>query len=1626
MDLPKKVNTFKVLRILLTSVALLVTVSCAQENSSTHNVGVTTGPDIASALVQLPVEERRIAIVHSAASRDQFYDPFAYDQLFASLQGQATHAGFPFDLLTEDGLADVNALLQYDAIVIPSLQNVKNANRTAIASALMQAQAAGVALAVSGELMTYDENGVYVGSTALADLMGLEVASFLNEVVATVKIATNDHPVTDTYSVAETITEYDPFWFPSFVPVNGEQSTVLLDIEVNGTKYPGAQVVDRSSRALHFANEQVMADNQVIWKALQWLVYGDVAPVTLQMSREGSIFIARNDMDQAMIAAEMDQTEIPLLDIIKDWKRDYNFVGSYYIDIGNNPAGGQYTDWSVSAPLYQEYIALGSEIGTHSWTHPHHTSLLTDDELEFEFNQSRQEIGDRIGVPVLGGAVPGNPESLSVVENLNQWFTYFSGRSGEVGSGYPRAIGFMEPHHDMMYFSLNMAPDFTLIDVWNLTPEQATNLWINEIDGLWKHAQQPIMHWLWHDYGPTTATQAGTYSREMFEDTLAYANSKGTEFLTLADLQSRIRALKSATYTVGSGTVIDATVSAADVGQFALKVGAGNNISSVANWYAYDEDQVFLANEGGRYEISVGTEVADVTRISQLPMRAKLMTLSGDGNQLQFTVQGEGEVAVTLSQAMLGNVSVSGADSFSETDGVLKLVFNSNGEHQVTIEPTTPINTAPVLSPVSVTVASGESIDIVLAATDAEGDSLTFELLSGPRTGTLTGAAPALTYVSTANFTGNDSFTYRVSDGGLESAVGTAQITVTPAVAINRVPVANRQVLTTLVDQPLAILLSGSDTENQVLTYTVSAQPVNGTLTGTAPNLVYTPTAGYVGEDQLEFTVSDGTSNSVPAAVVVNITAQAIETGGTISHEVLNILLDGGLTEWPGNASFGLDADDVTGVIDWSEAWMGHDSTNFYLAYRAYSPIALSWGYAVYLDTDTSDASGFKGFSNEFPLGADYLLEGDSLYRFNAASQTSWGWEYLGSMTAAIQNDSVELELPRALLGNPTNINLLLKGNSAANGGTDIDLYPDTAASANSILKARRFSYSVNENTTLENVAPVANSQTLNTQNNAQLQLVLTGSDLNRDTLTYSVASSPVHGSVTGTPPNLTYQPDENYVGSDEFTFVVSDGALNSNEAKVTFSVQATPETNSPPVANNQALSTIVDIVLPVELTASDADGDALGYTLVNQPSNGQLTGQPPSMQYTPTTGFTGVDNFTFRVNDGVIDSAVATIEVTVSPDAPVNTAPVANEQSVSTAFETAIGIELLGSDAESDTLTYTIVDQPSLGALQGTAPLLTYVPNGTVSGDDTFTFTVSDGTVDSEPATVSVTILAAVPVNRAPIANGQALDTNFGQPLAVVLGAIDPDGDVLGYTVAEQPVNGTLSGTVPNLVYTPENNFSGLDSFRFVATDGVLDSAVTTVTINVGTQSDGALSNLVDSLTIDGSLNDWSGVQSYPADPDDVAGVNNPLDWIEAWVAHDADNFYFAYRNDGVFSLSWGQGIFIDTDGNPDTGFRGFSGEFPIGADYLIESDDIHVYNGSGQNWSWSAGGSSTIAASGDVAELSIPRSALGNPADLRIYFRASNLAFQGSAVDHYPDVALDASAAEADRSLWYTTAAP
>jgi len=309
------------------------------------------------------------------------------------------------------------------------------------------------------------------------------------------------------------------------------------------------------------------------------------------------------------------------------------------------------------------------------------------------------------------------------------------------------------------------------------------------------------------------------------------------------------------------------------------------------------------------------------------------------------------------------------------------------------------------------------------------------------------------------------------------------------------------------------------------------------------------------------------------------------------------------------------------------------------------------------------------------------------------------------------------------------------------------------------------------------NTAPQAIAQSVTVNENGFQALALSGSDVDDDALTYTVQSQPTNGSLGGTAPNLTYTPNANYIGRDSFTFNANDGTLDSNTATVSITVNPANPTNSAPQAAVQSVTVDEDNPIAVTLTGNDANGDTLAFSIAGQPANGSLNGTAPNLTYTPIADYNGSDSFTFKVNDGTVDSVDATVDITINP---INDVPLAETQSVTIDQNSSNNtINLTGSDLDGDSLNYTIVSSPSNGTLSGTAPILTYTPTTDYSGSDSFSFRVNDGTIDSSEANVNITITST------PVAPLSPLNDT-----GITWGANYPSGNnitCIGETIAEQ-----------------------------------------------------------------------------------------------------------------------------------------------------------------------------------------------------------------------------------------------
>lgn len=159
--------------------------------------------------------------------------------------------------------------------------------------------------------------------------------------------------------------------------------------------------------------------------------------------------------------------------------------------------------------------------------------------------------------------------------------------------------------------------------------------------------------------------------------------------------------------------------------------------------------------------------------------------------------------------------------------------------------------------------------------------------------------------------------------------------------------------------------------------------------------------------------------------------------------------------------------------------------------------------------------------------------------------------------------------------------------------------------------------------------------------------------------------------------------------------------------------------------------------------------------------------------------------------------------------------------------------------------------------------------------------------------------------------------------------------------------------------------------------------------------------------ITIDGDLSEWANIDSYANDPDDVSGDNNPLDFASTTLAHNNTHLFVQYHihAPNAALATWGLSLQLDTDANASTGFKGFSGELPIGVDYMIEGNSLHRYTGDGNNFSWSDGVELPFATSGTGIELAVPRSLISSSTLLNFFLYANNESVGGTAVDFYPD---------------------
>jgi Concanavalin A-like lectin/glucanases superfamily/Bacterial Ig domain len=594
-----------------------------------------------------------------------------------------------------------------------------------------------------------------------------------------------------------------------------------------------------------------------------------------------------------------------------------------------------------------------------------------------------------------------------------------------------------------------------------------------------------------------------------------------------------------------------------------------------------------------------------------------------------------------------------------------------------------------------------------LQATDPDGDPLTYAVVTSPSKGTviLNPTTGAFTYTPLSGSSGVDTFTFKASDGLLDSNIATITVLITPS-SVQK-PFAANATLTTSMNLAASGTLVASDPANLPLTYAIVT---NGTLgTATITNaatgaFTYTPFPGLMGTDSFTFQVSNGTRLSNVATVTVTITppvnhapvAQPVGTTSVVSFDgigdelrrttnlppITNFTMMGwfrvrndnqqsyqtflGLSHTTSSNAYLIQMCCGNG---WRQlaVWTGAGGTMG-------SSLSLGTWYHVALSVSGSGPGQVKAYLNGV---LDITIDGNpavTAERFSIANDSHYEW---------VDGDAADVKVYNVAL-------------TAAEIAQEMIKYaPVRTADLNSwyplaIAADAPFDYSGNARTmsaagalTTDVPGPPGISAII-TPEATPVTGTLHATDIDGDPLTYSLVKTTSSGTITldSVSGAFTYTPLSGAVGVDSFSFKASDSVLDSNIVTVTLLV--TPNRVPPPVAANGSLTTSMNIAAAGTLVATDPTNLPLTYTIVTNGTNGSATitnTATGAYVYTPKTGVTGTDSFTFRANNGTRDSNIATITVTITP--PVNHAPVAKPLGTATS---AAGFDQSGDELRRTT----------------------------------------------------------------------------------------------------------------------------------------------------------------------------------------------------------------------------------------------------------------------------------------------------------------------------------------------------
>ena len=796
-------------------------------------------------------------------------------------------------------------------------------------------------------------------------------------------------------------------------------------------------------------------------------------------------------------------------------------------------------------------------------------------------------------------------------------------------------------------------------------------------------------------------------------------------------------------------------------------------------------------------------------------------------------------------------------------------------------------------------------------------------------------AARTLVLIPVTDQSGSALITLTASDEAGQTSSRTFELTVTP---VNDPPEAEAQTVTGLEDQQISIQLTGSDIDNDSLAYRLVSDATNGTLNGTPPSLTYTPDSNATGNDSLTFVVNDGQVDSSTATVSLDIepvndppTLDAL-SDRTVNEDNSELAIElSGIAAGPADEvqAITITADSNNGaLVEVSEVEYASPNRAGTLLLTLVSNAS---GEATIIVTAQDDGGiedgGHDTVSETFKV---FVNSVNDLPTITAITDQTINEDTSTAHIAFTVGDAetpVDQLNPSAETSDPSLIDVAGTVFGGSGASRSVVLTPlanqfGTVTVAVSVRDdsggetSRSFLVTVQSVNDLPSISPISSQSTLE---DTAITIPFTIADLETavsdlalsgtSSSTGIVPNSSLSFSGTGADRSVTVTPAANQTGTTSLTLTVADG--QGGESQVSFDLNVT-EVDDPPEAISQHVVTDQGVAKAITLTGSDLENDPLVFAVISQPAKGTLSGSAPNLTYTPGATETGVDTFTFQVNDGTVDSGAATVQITINAVSDlINIGTIADqtldEDSVKQ-FDVTLDITgvIVGSlSATGSSSNPALISESGVTLVPTeTGFSASIAPASNQHGETTVTVNVSDEGWNSSSRSF---VLTVTPVNDLPVATPQSILILEDQASSMQLLGSDVENDSLSYRVVSSSSGGLLSGTAPNLIYTPSANFNGNDSFTFVVSDGGGDSEAATVSLTVEPVNDPPTLNTVSDYTISedsGELSiNLSGISAGPSSETQTISLNVSL--ADESVISIAGVDYTSPNSTGVLRLS-------------------------------------------------------------------------------------------------------------------------